>query len=220
MKKKIALIVGCVLIVAVAIIVVILIKLGYGNNGDLSLNLESTWIVYQYGADKVDDEYMIFTEDEVLDYRDKKAEPFVKSSYTYKDGLLNMPEINKKFTIKIISNNNIVLVEPDTKEWKMLRVASSDGNIKKIGTKDIVGDYTVISVAGEKRDNEYMSFTETSLVDTRNGKEYIVCDYTLDSETHLLHADQIGKDFIVYMNGNNLLLIDVADRYVWELVKK
>lgn len=220
MKKKIALIVGCVLIVAVAIIVVILIKLGYGNNGDLSLNLESTWIVYQYGADKVDDEYMIFTEDEFLYYRDKKAEPFVKSSYTYKDGLLNMPEINKKFTIKIISNNNIVLVEPDTKEWKMVRVASSDGNIKRIDSTAIAGDYTVVSVAGEKKDNEYMSFTESSLVDTREGKEYLSGNYTFDSDTHILQADFIDKAFLVYMNGNNLLMIDTVDRYVWELVKK
>ena len=220
MKKRIGLIIGGVLIVAVAIIVIILIKLGYGKDAGTAVNLESTWVVYQYGADKVDNEYMIFTENEVSDYRDGNTDPFVKSSYTYKDGLLNMPEINKEFTIKVISDHNIVLVEPDTKEWKMVRVASSDGNIKKIGAADIVGDYTVISVAGEKGENEFMSFTESSLVDTRDGKEYIACDYNLDSETHLLHADQIGKEFIVYMNGNNLLLIDVADRYVWELVKK
>ncbi len=220
MKKKIGLIAGGVVIVAVAIIVIVLIKIGYENNDALEVNLKSTWVVYQYGADKIDNEYMIFTENKVSDYRDGNVEPFVKSSYTYKDGLLNMPEISREFTIKVISDYNIVLVEPNTKEWKMVRVASSDEPIKKIGAKDIVGDYTVISVAGEKRNNEFMSFTGSSLVDTRDGKEYLACDYTLDSETHLLHANQIDKDFLVYMNGNYLLMIDISDRYVWELAKK
>lgn len=36
----------------------------------------------------------------------------------------------------------------------------------------------------------------------------------------LLRVDELEKDYLVYMNGKTLMLIDATDRYVWELTKK
>ena len=84
---------------------------------------------------------------------------------------------------------------------------------------DLVGEYDVLLVAGEKRTDAIIAFTDTTLTDTRNGEVFLSCNYELNSG-HLLNAPEISKEFTAYKNGSSLMLIDNTDGYIWELKKK
>lgn len=219
--KKAGTIVGGVFIVAVVAIVLVFIISNTNSRTTDTLDINGVWRVYQHGENKVDDEYMSFDNGKIIDYRN--GEEYASAEYTYADGVLSIPEILKEFTVAIKSNNYIILIEQNTIEWKLARISSSASNnlnITEVTVNSIVGEYDVTMVAGEKRNEEIMSFSEVSFVDKRNGKTFLTSEYTIESNSHLLHASEINKDFWVYLDGNNLVLIDCADRYVWELVKR
>lgn len=220
MKKKGLIIAGGILIVAVIVAVVCFIITGdKGNTPTSTVELDGTWCVYQYAENKIDNEFMVFNNGSVSDYRDGNEDPYITSSYTYENGNLVMPEISKEFTVRVVSDNNIILVEPDTREWKMIKVSKGDRDFKNLTASDLVGEYAVVMVAGEKRSNEVMAFTDSTLTDTRDGEKYISCSYEIVSG-HLLKAADISKEFYIYKNDNILMLIEKDEGYVWELIAK
>lgn len=220
MKKKGLIIAGGILIIAVLVAVFCFIIYGDKDIAVVSkADLNGTWRVYQYAENKIDNEYMVFNHDSISDYRDGNKEPYITSKYTYENGKVVMPDISKEFAVKIISDNNIVLVEPDTREWKMIKVSNGDRDYKDLTSSDIAGEYDVIMVAGEKRINEVMAFTDSTLIDTRNGEQFISCNYEIVSG-HSLKAADISKEFYIYKNSSVLLLLDKDENHVWELLAK
>ncbi len=220
MKKKGLIIAGGILIIAVVAAVVCFIITGDNDSNSVStVELDGTWCVYQYAENKIDNEFMVFNNGSVSDYRDGNEEPYITSSYTYENEKLVMPEISKEFTVRAVSDNNIILVGPDTREWKMIKVSNGDRDIKDLTASDLVGEYTVVMMASEQRSNEVMVFTDSTFTDSRDGEEYLSCKYELTS-SHLLKASEISKEYYVYKNGNVLMFIDKADGYVWELREK
>lgn len=220
MKKKGLIIAGGIFIIAVMVAVIcFIITGGSGSNPTSTVKLDGTWHVYQYGENKIDNEYMVFNNGSISDYRDGNEDPYITSSYTYENGKLIMPEISKEFTVRVVSDNNIILVEPDTREWKMIKVSDGDRDYKALTPADLVGEYDVVMVAGEKRTNEVMTFTDSNLTDTRDGAKYISCNYEIVSG-HLLKAPDISKEFYIYKNGSVLMLIEKDEGYVWELIAK
>lgn len=220
MKKKILVVCGGLLIVAVLATVICFIILGDKNeaNNDNALDITGTWCVYQYGEKMIDNEQMVFDGETVKDYRDGNADEYMSSSYIFEDSTLKCPDVDLEFTVRIISENNIVLIEPNTMEWKLVRAANINEQIKQVTEKDLVGEYILLSVAGEKKENETMIFDESSFTDYRNGEQFLVCDYELTSANRLVAAD-INKDYHVYIYNNFLLLVDISEGHVWELLK-
>lgn len=220
MKKKGLIILGGILIVTVMAAVCWFVLLsGKDEKMITTVELNGTWYVYQYAENKVDNEFMIFDNGVVSDYRDGNEKAYISSKYNYENGTLEMDEVEKKFSVHAISDNNIILVEPDTREWKMIRVAEAGQDIAAISISDLVGEYEVVMVAGEQRTGEVMVFNETKLTDMRDGEEYLTCNYELVGE-HLLNAKDMSKEYYVYKNGSVLMLIDKTDGYVWELKEK
>lgn len=220
MKKKGLIVSGGILIVAVIITSVFFIL--YGDKGNIStttVKLDGTWCVYQYAENKIVDEFMVFNNGSVSDYRAGSEDPYVISSYSYDNGKLVLPDISKEFVVRVVSDNNIILVEPDTREWKMIKVSNGDRDFKDVAASDLIGEYDVVMVAGEKRSNEIMTFTDTNLIDTRDGNEYISSNYEIFSG-HLFKATDISKEFYIYKNGSVLMLIEIDEGYVWELLAK
>lgn len=219
MKNKKLFILSLTFLAGVLAIVIYFIAFAGNVSKEGSIELYGTWLVYQYAENKIDDEYMVFTENIASDYRGGSEDPYITSSYTYDGKSIDMKDISKSFIVSIKSNNCIVLIEPDTKEWKMIRVAEPGQDVLEMTTENLKGEYIVDRVAGEVRNNEVMTFTETRLVDMREGGEFLSCAYNL-VDKHLLRVDELEKDYLVYMNGKTLMLIDATDRYVWELTKK
>ena len=220
MKKKGVIIAGGILIIAVLVAVFCFIITS--NNVIFqtpTVELDGTWYVYQYAENKKNNEIMVFINGSVSDYRDGNEDPYITSSYTYENGKLIMSEISKEFSVRVVSDNNIILVEPDTREWKMIKISNGDRDFKDLTTSDLSGEYDVVMVANEKRLNEVMTFTDSNLTDTRDGAKYISCNYEIVSG-HLLIAKEISKEFYIYKNGSILLLIEKDAGYVWELKAK
>lgn len=220
MKKRGLLFLGGVLIIAVIVAVVCIISFtGNSKNQSNTVSIDGTWRVYQYAENKVDNEFMVFQNGSAADYRDGNNEPYLQSSYKHENGLLTFPDIEKEYTVRIISDNNIIIIEPDTREWKLIKVSNGDRDIKELNAEDLVGEYDVVLVAGEKREEEVAKFTDTTFTDTRKGELFLSCNYELDTG-HLLRLPEISKEFTAYKNGNILMLIDKTDGYIWELRRK
>lgn len=220
MKKKGLLILGGIMIVAVfAVVIFIISSTGKSTAPAEAFSIDGTWRVYQYAENRVENEFMVFQNGSVKGYRDGNDEAYLNSNFTFESGTLTFSDASKKFAVRIISNNNIIIVEPDTREWKMIKVSDGDRDIKDLLSADLVGDYDVLLVAGEKRTEEVISFTDVSFRDTRRGEEFISASYELISG-HLLKMPDIAKEFTCYKNGTALMLIDNVDGYIWELKQK
>jgi len=75
-KKPLWLVLGGVVIIAVFAVAISLILSSKKNEANLNsnqkLDLKGVWLVYQYLDNKINDEFMVFTEDTVADYRGGK----------------------------------------------------------------------------------------------------------------------------------------------------
>lgn len=227
-RKKIAVAAGAVLIVVVLAVIVGIIAFPRGNEERNSapnetvttVNLDGTWLVYHNGEGAVDDEFIVFDGGTATDYRGGESEPYMTSSYTYgDDGMLSLPDVSKSFTVRVTSDDHISLVESENSEWKMIRVAAAGQEIQAVTATGLVGDYDVLSHAGQSKAGETMTFTETSLADYQDGAEYMSCDYQMTDE-HTLYVPDLDTEFKVYDNGSRLMLIEGTDQYIWELARK
>ena len=222
MNQKVRIGIGLVFIACVVGIVSYILFSGNGEeipSESKEISLAGTWRVYQYIGQNVDNEFMVFDEDNVDDYRDGVQEPYASSTYSYENGELSMPDISKEFTVRILTKNHIILVEPNSYEWRMIKVANGGEDIQDVTAADLMGEYDVTMVAGEPRDSETMTFTETDFTDVRDGKEYLSSKYEMLT-SHIINAIGISKEFDVYQNGDALMLIDRVDGYAWELSEK
>lgn len=216
MRKRRLIIAGGILIVVV-ITATIYFILNTESTLAPTVDLNGTWCVYQYAENRQEDEFIVFQDGMAADYRGENEELHIKSAYTYNDGKLVLTDVEKEFIVRVISENNIIMLEPDGREWKMIKVANGDRNIANLTVASIVGKYNVVRVAGSERTNEMMIFTDTSFKNIRNGNEFMSCEYELVS-SQLMKVEEISKEYIAYKNGDVLLLIDKADWYVWELI--
>ncbi len=225
-KKKILIGIGAAVIVAVFVAVVLIIAIGPGNTPDepKTVELEGTWLVTQYAEfPKENIEYMIFENGRVKYYNDITASPRLEGAYTYADGTVEIENFQHKMTVKIISDNFINLVEPDTRDWKLVRIAPAGEEPKKLTAADIIGTYDLVRVAGNNREgNEVIEITETSFKDTRNGAVAMDSAYSV-TDGNTFYADDMKQDFRIYKIGNDILLIQGHGDgfgHVWELIKK
>ena len=227
MKKKILFILGSVFVVCVLVGVILFITLSGENNNNNNENnddnsnsfiLDGKWYVFKYGDDFISDEIMIFNNGQFSDYRGTLENPAFSSSYTYEEDSLVLSDLNKQFVVRVVSNNYIIFIEPNTKEWKLIRVADCDNDINNVTSAQIVGEYQLLMVAGEERQNEKLVFSENSFVDYRNGEQFLQSSYEI-LNGHTLVATDVSMEFYVFVYKDALLLIEKNTGYVWELKK-
>ncbi len=144
--------------------------------------------------------------------------PAATSAYTLKDGKLTVPDLDRTFSVRVISNNNIDLSEPSTVVWRLLLVGSAEANRTALAPKSVEGVYNVKVVGEQPRYDETMTFENGHLSFVQNGSESISSDYVL-TEDGILQLTTIGREYRAYANGDNLLFIGVADNSVWELTR-
>lgn len=219
MKNKFSIIAGILMIVIVLTVTIGFVSCGPKSDNQVDISLDGTWLVYQRGEDISRTEYLVFKGDTVSDYRDGSAEAFATSSYTLKGNTLSVPDLELTFTVEIISKNNIILTEPNTRVWRLLLVGNTDYNVEAVTSENIVGEYDVVVVGTQPRTNETISFTQTQFSFVQNGTETMSSKYELTND-HMLSLLDMNRQYAVYMNGDNLLFIGLDDNGVWELVRK
>lgn len=218
MKRKAFLIAGTIFIILVLGGVLFFIWGNSEKQSGKTVSLKGTWLVYQHGEDLSREEFMVFSNDNISYYRKGNAAPIVSSKYSIKDSELNAPDIDKTFSVHIISDNNIELTEPNTVVWRLLLVGDPDIDKTKIIPEKVEGIYDVKVVGEESRYNETMTFKNSHLSFIQNGKETISSNYSVTGDG-LLHLTTIKRDYYVYANGRNLFFIGVNDNGIWELYK-
>ncbi len=216
MKKGMYIAGGIVIVVAIALISVFLLSTG-APKAEV-VDLTGIWKVYRCGDDLIDNEYMVFEENHVADYRDGAEEPFLSAAYTLSDGTtLRMEDIGKEFAVRQVSKNNVILVEPNTMEWKMFRVTENGVQPANFNREAIIGKWTVVMHAGQVKTDEIMEFTDAAMADYRSEELYIEGEYVWN-EDGTFAVPVIGHTFAPYMAGEDTIILhDLTDGYLWEL---
>lgn len=224
MKKKIFVGIGAVIIaISVIAIVTFLFTTRDMKNFVANVNLCGTWKVLNHAGTSVDNEYLVFDDTTVNDYRDENTTPYIKSVYTVKSGELNLTDVSKKFTIRTVSVNNLVLTETDTAyEWEIVRCDGNGINLPNLDQKIIEGTWKVTMQAGNVIEDEKMVFDNGTISDYRDGKSdaYLESPYSWNSERKLC-VEKLGLVCTVFPISEDLIiLVEDGTGYVWEIVRE
>lgn len=216
MKRKTLVVIGAIVItIVLGGVLYFVLKNGEKQQTE-SVSFQGTWLVFQRGEHYTRDEFMVFTDARVSYYKGEEVTPVASSAYSVKDEKLITPEIERSFTYRKISDNNIEMIESNTIVWRLLLVGDADVDRTKIVPKNIEGIYDVKVVGEKPRQGETMAFTDSHLSFVQGSEDTISSDYFI-SDDGILHLTTINRDYYLYMNGDNLLFIGSTDNSVWEL---
>ena len=218
-----------VIIIAVAMIMVFLMstKDTNVNKNVLSISddyFKGTWCVAQRSGVAVTNEYFVFDENYVSDYRDSSEEAYMSSLYSIIDsGMLSMSDVSKKFVIEAVSNNIVKLIDTDNKEvWSMLRCSGDGLDFDKFSASEIEGTWNVLFHGGQAVQGETMLFDNGVFVDYRDGstEPYLESTYEWTKNGHML-ISKLDLEIEVFKTGNNSFgLIETDTGYIWEIEKE
>lgn len=213
MKKKVLYIIGIIFILfTLSLSLFIYFKNSKNTN---SLNLNGTWLITQYG-EQIDGNRILYFDDNKIKVGYLNESNFEYYSYNFDNSLLTISDLNKKYTINKISNNILFLTEDNTIETKITKISDSD-IITKVEIINLVGKYKLNLVSGDIKNNEFLVFSENNLMDYRDNELYIDTPYSLNN--NILIANEISKQFSVYINNDFLILVENDTGYIWELSK-
>ncbi len=71
-------------------------------------------VTYRDTAHPIENEYLVFEDGKMLDYRNNDETPVATMEYTWNQNDIVIPTINKTMVLHIISENEIVFIETDT----------------------------------------------------------------------------------------------------------
>ena len=214
--KKGLLIAGGIFIAVVFVGIICLYIFTNAMGGGKEFNLKGTWKVYMYAGDEIVNEIMVFDDDTVKDYRNGSDTPVFTSSYTYENGTLTLEDASMTFSVRKVTDYNVGLIEPSSREWKMIKIADENKGPEEVSPSAIKGTYSLLSVEGVAKINETIKFSDTTFTDYRNGEVYLDAEYTLNAD-RILSVPAISMNYYTYKINDRLLLIDRATLYVWEL---
>ena len=227
MKKNVLLYIIGGVFIALAIAALIIFIVSTNGMGTEPFKLEGTWKVAARYKQPIDDEYMVFGENTVADYREGKEAFSEEFEWTDNDTHITIPALDKKFFIHKKTDNIIVLVEPgdtDTSylRWELIRIDEYPP-----ARADIKGEWTVNVHSDGPVEGEQLIFTDTTLELYREGKLSASSAYNWNTENGF-YVDLLKAQIEAYRCGNKLMLIEYhtdADTGVrtasfWELTAK
>jgi len=219
MNKKVGFIAGGVVIVAVFAAVIAFVLLRQPEGLTQEPNLIGTWKVYQNADKRLSDEFLTFTANSVDYYKGGVETPFTSATYEMEGTTLTIEALGKEFTVRVLSDHQVILTQPNTIEWKLHRIAENEKMGATLPENTLVGSWDCVMMAGEKRENEVLEFTEATITDTRDGKTFLSTSYAWTAgQTIALEDPSIV--FQVYCPSEDVaMLYDINDGYLWELHK-
>lgn len=224
MKKKIALTVsGVVVIAAIAAMLVFVLT----GKDDLKVelpNLIGTWkVAVSVNSGKavlVDNDYMVFNDKSVSVYREGSV--YAESSYTLDETLsLDLKDISRKYTLNKFTDNYIVLYESKDVYMELIRYANADMSECVIESSLITDRW---DVAFRKSDvviaEEYLVFDNGIMADYRNGSLTPVMELEYVWDGNRLCVKKLGKEWVLNPIADNVIaLIETDTCLIWELHK-
>lgn len=195
----------------------------------VTLDLDGTWKVAAYiqaGSSNLPDrEYFVFMDDSASAYRSGESQPYATSSYeltasSYPNLELNFPDISRKYTVSIVTDNYIRLYESSSVYMELIRYANDDLSDLNFGEDVVVGSWNVVyRNTAEVITEEKIHFENSILNDYRNGGSDPVASVPYYwNENGYLCVDALGAEMLCYpLSEDVIFFVEVSTGYVWEL---
>lgn len=223
MKKK--LVMGVASVVVIIAITVLMVFVFSEQNEKKSFSLRGVWMVAANVTDGVvsipENEFMVFSDTNVSDYRNGNAEPFAASAYNMSGDVLELPDISRTYRIVQHTDTCISLYTNDTTFISLVQ-AESEAILKEPFDPNMVeGKWNVTYRPTEKPIvNEYLVFDEGVLKDYRDNSEQPVIEAAYEWNGNTIQAPDLGIEMLGTSVANDrIVLIDVHQGYVWLLTK-
>lgn len=223
MKKKVY-IGTAVAVVGIAIIALIAFVFS-GKPDKATLDLDGVWKVAKNVTDGAisipQNEYMVFSGGNAIDYRDGNPAPFAKSSYKVSGDVLELPDISRTYHIAQQTEQYISLYTADNTYISLVKADSEETLNTPFDPVSVTGKWNVTYRPTEEPIvNEYLVFENGTLADYRNNSEKPSIEATYEWNGNVINA----PDFGVEMQGsrvaaNRIILVDINEGYIWLLTK-
>ena len=230
-KKNLLFVVGGVFVVIVLIAMLLFVFSGDDNEEleAVTIKLDGAWKVVAYiqadTTNVLDQEYFVFTDETANAYRNDKSTPYATSAYTfttatYPNWELNLPDISRKYTVSVITDNYIRLYESSSVYMELIRFANKDLSDLDFTEDVVVGKWDVAyRNTSEVIADEKLNFSDGTLDDYRNGSTEPIASvpYYWDENGYIC-VDALGAKMQCYPLSKDILIFVEADTgYVWEL---
>ena len=194
-----------------------------------AVKLDGAWKVAAYiqagTTHQPEREYFVFSGETAGAYRNGESQPYAESAYTfsaaaYPNWELNLPDISRKYTVSVVTDNYIRLYENNSTYMELIRYANDDLRDLTFTEDVVLGKWDVVyRNTSEVIADEKLSFREGVLDDYRNGSAEPVASapYYWDEAGHIC-VDAMGARMQCYpLSEEVLLLVEAGTGYVWEL---
>ena len=229
--KKVLFVVGSIFIAIVLTGMLLFVFSGNDNveSEVATINLHGAWKVVAYieaGTTNIpEQEYFVFSGDTANAYRNDKLNPYATSAYTftavtYPNWELNLPDISRKYTVSVITDNYIRLYESSYVYLELIRYANDDLNDLDFAEDIIVGKWDVVyRNTSEVIAEEKLNFYDGVLDDYRNGSTEPVASvpYYWDENGHICVDAMTTKMQCYPFSEDVIILVEAYTGYVWEL---
>lgn len=222
-RKSVYLICGIILVAAIAALLAFVFS-GGDTTENGKFDIAGTWRVVTYvkggTATLIDNEFIVFADGQVKDYRDGGAEPYVSSSYSVDSAMtLEMPEISKKYTVDKRSDNHIRLYESAEIYMYLIRYPNADMSKVTIDPAIVTGKWNVVYRDIDRPiPNEYLVFENGQMHDYRESAETpaATMDYVWNGNQIVI--DAINKTMTLHIiSSTEIAFIETDTGFIWEL---
>lgn len=226
MKKKAPVIVCSVVVIVAIIAMVVFVFSGSNDMPVESVNMEGTWKVAVYvnngAVSIIDNEYMVFDEDSVSDYRDSTTEPYATSSYTIDESQqLALPDISRNYSIEKYTENYVRLYEDQDVYMELIRYGNADMSPLEVDTAAFEGKW---NITYRNTDNVYVGayivFENGTVAQysAESNDPVATFDFTWQDGNHLI-VDGWGKELVLYpISDDTVIMVELVtdSGFIWE----
>jgi hypothetical protein len=229
MKKNVIYIVCGVLIAVALAALLIFVFSGDKTPEQPTVDLKGTWKVVAYmqngTATIIDNEFMVFDDTSVKDYRDQKDTAFATSTYTLDETLmLNLPDIGRQYKVKKMTENYVCFYENENVCLELIRATAVDMNPAKPELSGIEGRWEIVyRNTSNPFAGEVLAFENGQLSHYKAGSNTPAATSNYEwAEDGTLNIVLWGKQMRIYpMADGNVIMVELAvdTGFVWELKK-
>ena len=226
MKKRISYVICGVVLVMILVVLLVFAFSGNDTQSNETVDITGTWKVVTYvsngSATLVENEFMIFSDNQAEAYRDKNKEPYASSSYTIDSYmLLELPEISRKYTVDIRSRNHMRLYENANEYMCLIRYPNEDMSSVETDTSIVAGKWDVTYRDSDNNySDEYLVFEEKQMHDYHGNSKNptAILDYTWDEKLIVISTIDKTMEFHI-ISDTEIAFVETDTGYIWELKK-